>query len=78
MKIWIGTAGSEHTRRIYYKRPTVWLGELWEGDPTKRAVLCEFIVLRLLCGSGLRLPRHGSKELVEVELTAKKPKRRKK
>ncbi len=34
-------------------------------------VICRKHMARLLRGSGKRLPKHGSNEVVEVELTAK-------
>ncbi len=33
--------------------------------------ICRKHMARLLCGSGKRLPKHGTDEVVEVELTAR-------
>ena len=78
MKIWIGTdaVGCLSFRRVYFPKPKDWYStiEIWSGHST---IVCRKVLVKLLHGTGLKLPRHSSKELVEVEITAKKPGRSK-
>jgi len=80
MKIWIGThPWADGIVIAFYKKPTKWNGTSWaEGSSNSLATgVCGHIMRRLLRGTGLRLPRHGTNRLVEVEIAAKKPRRKK-
>jgi hypothetical protein len=71
MKIWIGAHPYSWYVEVFTHKPASWAGSYWGtiGDRMFRA-----LASRLLRGSGLRLPRHGTKQLVEVEIFARRPK----
>ena len=76
MKVWITTDDYEHKDfvRIHVKRPVH--GSHWDETEQcyitdSEALACRHSVKSLLRGSGKTLPKHGSKEIVEIELTAK-------
>jgi hypothetical protein len=63
MKIWIQAASTARAYVAVNANSSDFYGnEIW---------LCRIDMTRLLRGSGKRLPRHGSKKIVEIELTAK-------
>lgn len=75
MKIWIGTYRSSSLHvELYARDPT---GEGFDvyaavGNGSMERVHRNF-ARSLLRGTGLRLPKHGTKQLLEVEIAARKP-----
>ena len=78
MKFYLGTTTPAHHDLVpaWIVRPTRWSDEHKCWLNREVGAFIKSAAYRLLRGTGLRLPRHGTKQLVEVEITAKKPRRK--
>ena len=74
MKVWIATDASwcNSFVRIYTLKPKYWdeLIQQYEDDTNFYLCVCRGTLRRLLRGTGKRLPKHGTKEIVEIQLVA--------
>lgn len=74
MKIWIATDShdDEEFVKITDETPRVWRSSdnSWKY-PEKYFIMCRATIEPLLRGTGKRLPKHGSKDVVELEVSAK-------
>ncbi len=74
MKIYISTEeiGCNDIVRVSTIRPVDWSNDYFcYAYGARSTSICRKVMNALLVGSGKRLPRRGSKVIVEVELTAK-------
>ena len=69
MKVWITTSAAHGLVEFRIVKPTFWRDHYY--DDSDCTVVCRNVVRRLLRGTDKRPPRHGTREIVEVELTAK-------
>ena len=78
MKVWIGHRNLEYVE-VFPQRPNAkwWDGNHWNEPlgrmPVSRVApsICRSVISRLLRGSGKKLPKLGTNELVEVEIFVK-------
>lgn len=69
MKIWLTDGGDDEV--VVHMRKPQWADRLFEWTSGRCTWICRRSIKRLLRGTGKRLPRVGSEECVDVELTAK-------
>jgi hypothetical protein len=66
MRIWITASDGDSFVRFY--KLNIKAIESKQPDPSHFTVVCRTVSSRLLRGSGKRLPKHGTSEVVEGEL----------
>ena len=77
MKFYIGGTMYYTQVEFFFEKPKNWIASAKRFVGESSFEVMRDRAMELLRGTGLRLPRHGTKQLVEVEIIAKKPRRKK-